>query len=89
VGRPETGLGLSGAKVVFIGTHPRSASPAVWLTSGRGLCQTLMFSAGTSARRARSGAPPVEAERPSAPNLLSRLRVFPEMRDGRVTKRSA
>jgi len=80
----RVGTRVSGSTVVFIGTNPRSASPAVWLTSRRGLCQSRMFAPGTSTRQFGSEAQPVTSERPSTPPLLSRLRVFPELRDAKV-----
>ncbi|MBN1605102.1 MAG: hypothetical protein JW940_00640 [Polyangiaceae bacterium] len=80
----RVGTRVSGATVVFIGTNPRSASPAVWLTSGRGLCQSSMFAPGMSTRQFGSEAQPVDGGRPSTPQRLSRLRVFPELRDGKV-----
>jgi general secretion pathway protein C len=80
----RVGTRVSGATVAFIGTNPRSASPAVWLTSGRGLCQSLMFSPGTSPGRTRTETEPPSGERPSMSQLFARLRVLPETRDGKV-----
>ena len=34
---------ITGKEIAYIGFNPREASPAVWMTSGSSLCQSLLF----------------------------------------------
>ncbi len=51
-------------RVVYVGSHPHTGRPTVWLTSGPGLCRVELF--GAPSAPTASSRPPIRAERRSA-----------------------
>jgi len=81
---------IAGKTVQFIGYNPQRGAPAVWLSSAEGLCQSLLFkpAAPLSAKVSESVSAPLAEPRVTAravqSALLTRVRVVPEQKDGRV-----
>jgi len=71
---------IASQRVEYIGYNPRQKAPAVWLSSGRALCQTVLF-AGKSPEPARPAAEQ-PSSLPAAPP--ERLRIVPELEAGRL-----
>jgi|GEM_PF-3941415 len=58
---------VGGRRVVYVGEHPRTGAPTVWLTDGRGLCQVRLGpappDAAPAARAGNAAAPATVAAR--------------------------
>jgi general secretion pathway protein C len=81
--RPHTrrvGDKVESKRVEYIGFNPRQSTPAVWLSSERGLCQALLFGEKSNAQPAR----PLERPRSLAPEQPERLRIVPELAAGKL-----
>jgi general secretion pathway protein C len=65
----RVGDDVGGKQVAYIGYNPRLQSPAVWLTSGATVCQTLMFASAIPTATAAATAPPGAAGAPTMPPI--------------------
>jgi len=81
--RPHTrrvGDEVERKRIEYIGFNPRQSSPAVWLSSGGALCQTVLFGRKSVEQiehaSERSPAPP--------PPRPERLRIVPELAAGKL-----
>jgi general secretion pathway protein C len=84
--RPRTrriGDEVANKRVEYIGFNPRRSTPAVWLSSGRALCQAVLFGSNSSERVERVQR---ASERPSslAADPPERLRIVPELKAGKL-----
>lgn len=70
----RVGQAVAGKTIAYIGYNPRERSPAVWLSSAEGLCQSLLFDH-DKARPAAPAPKPVKKPpaRRSAPQLPKQL----------------
>jgi general secretion pathway protein C len=82
---------VENSRVEYIGFNPRQATPAVWLSSGRALCQAVLFAAKSSEPVARTGRAPRslvpgtgQTPRTLAAEPPERLRIVPELKGGKL-----
>jgi len=76
---------VDGRRVVFIGFNPRVRSPAVWLESDAGLCQSILF----DGKPRRNTAPPKKAPAPKPPRRPGKVSPLPPSIAGKIARRSA
>jgi len=76
----RVGDDVESKRVEYIGFNPRRSTPAVWLSSGGGLCQAVLF--GT--RSAEQLRPTVERSNALPTAEPERLRIVPELKAGKL-----